>query len=390
MTESTAKPFVDYYRNNAISPVAQDIENLERHFERRESLYRACGLVPHLLGGRSIIEFGPGSGHNALYTNALGPRRYVLVDGNSVGLSETSALLHAHGSNVAAVELVESMIEDFRSGERFDLALCEGTIPTQRDPIGFARGIGRFVTPGGVLLITTQDATTSLADLLRRIVGAYIVPRDRPVRDALERLRPYFAAHTATLAGMTRSTDDWVLDNVIQPFYGEMFSIVEAIDGLGPDGFEILGTSPRFFAVWRWHKTLTGADRDIAPIVRDAYYCNAVNLMDYRLGGGSPNEIGRGRELAGACDEFYQRMKRAESSGSYDDVLAQLAAIADLIEPVSNLTARSITEAIGVCRAAAAGASFPETPNFASFFGHGQQYVSFIRRGPEAIFHDRA
>mgnify|MGYP006176012067 CR=1 FL=1 len=48
---------------------------------RRDSLYRVLGLPPSFVRGRSVIEFGPGSGHNALFTASLAPARYVLVDG---------------------------------------------------------------------------------------------------------------------------------------------------------------------------------------------------------------------------------------------------------------------------------------------------------------------
>ena len=83
------RPFLDYYGANAISPVNQDLSDLALHLERRESLYLALGIVPAFVAGRSVIEFGPGSGHNAIYTSSLRPRRYVLVDANAVGLAVT-------------------------------------------------------------------------------------------------------------------------------------------------------------------------------------------------------------------------------------------------------------------------------------------------------------
>src|SRR6185295_17754749 len=106
------RPFVDFYRANRISPVAQDIADRQRHFDRREALYRHLGLVPGQIAGRHVLEFGPGSGHNALHTLSLDPARYVLVDGNPTGLERCRALLGAE-TGAAAVEYVESLIEAY-------------------------------------------------------------------------------------------------------------------------------------------------------------------------------------------------------------------------------------------------------------------------------------
>ena len=81
--------FVTFYLANQISPVSQDISDLEKHFQRRDSLFRSLGIPPSFVKGSSVIEFGPGSGHNAVFTASLSPGTYFLVDGNELGLKET-------------------------------------------------------------------------------------------------------------------------------------------------------------------------------------------------------------------------------------------------------------------------------------------------------------
>jgi len=82
------RPFIDFYRRHGISPVSQNISNLKKHLERRKALYRHLGIPPTLVKDRTVIEFGPGNGHNAIYTTSLNPSRYVLVDGNPTGLKK--------------------------------------------------------------------------------------------------------------------------------------------------------------------------------------------------------------------------------------------------------------------------------------------------------------
>ena len=79
---------LSFYRAHGVSPVRQDISDLRRHFARRESLYLQLGVVPRLVGGRSVVEVGPGGGYNALYTASLAPERFLLIEGNHTGIRE--------------------------------------------------------------------------------------------------------------------------------------------------------------------------------------------------------------------------------------------------------------------------------------------------------------
>lgn len=374
------RPFLDYYRTHEISPVNQDLSDLGRHLERRESLYLSLGVVPAFVTGRSVIEFGPGSGHNSIYTSTLRPRRYILVDGNPSGLRGTRDVLDRFAPEPEACVLVESLIEAYASDERFDLVLCEGTIPTQMDPSAFCRRVAGFTAEGGILIVTTQGSATSLGELLRRVVAAQLVSRTASVSDQLAVLTPYFAPHTATMLGMSRSVEDWVLDNIIQPFVGNLYSPAQAIDDLRTDGFQVYNASPKFFTVWRWYKRLVGADRDIGPTVQSEYFANLLNLMDYRLEGGAKHSADVGEHISVLADTFYKTLTRVEiENASYGPVFEQLREIADAIRPVSSTTAASIDEALAVCDAARDGSELPHTPAFTSFFGHGQQYLSFVR-----------
>ena len=55
------RAFIDFYDKHKISPVSQDISDLQAHFNRREALYRHLGVVPSFLRGKTVLEFGPGA-----------------------------------------------------------------------------------------------------------------------------------------------------------------------------------------------------------------------------------------------------------------------------------------------------------------------------------------
>ncbi|MCZ6523143.1 MAG: class I SAM-dependent methyltransferase [Alphaproteobacteria bacterium] len=379
------KPFIDFYRANQISPVAQDISDLEKHFDRRAALYRHLGLVPSLLRGKAVIEFGPGSGYNSIYTSSLGPRRYLLVEGNPTGLEATRALLDERGSPETEHLITESLIEDFASPERFDVVLCEGVIPMQHEPQAFLRHVAEFAAPGGVVVTTCMDSVSQFAEIMRRLVGALAVAPEQSTEEKLERLRPMFEPHLATLAGRSRLVDDWILDVVIQPWVGSMLSIADAIEALD-SAFDVYGSSPQFFTDWRWYKDIHGEARRFNQNAIAAFYRNLHNLIDYRHTW-APRAPEANHELLALCDSIFELERRFESApknGAISDIAAELRGLRALTAEFSPATADAIGDLVAALETlgsyGGSSGDLPSLGGFAPLVGRGQQDRSVIRR----------
>lgn len=371
--------FVDFYRQHGISPVGQDISDLGRHFSRRESLYRSLGIAPVLVGGRRLIEFGPGSGYNALYTASLQPQRYVLVDGNPTGLDRARTLLEsAVPAGATELAFVLSLAEEYHDDERYDIVLCEGTIPFQRDPGALARVVAGFARPGGIVVVTCIDDISFLAETLRRLLASYACETDSPLETKLAALRPVFAPHLAALSSASRPLDDWLLDNIIQLLPPPGFSIPQAIAALG-DAFEIYGTSPRFLTDWRWYKALVGAERRFDERAIAGYYASALNLLDHTLEAPVlPRAFGE--ELAARCAAIVRQIADADARCERLDAALLARRIGDLrdhVAPHAENAARSL-DAFARFLGDRDVAALNRSP-FVGFFGRGQQYASFIR-----------
>lgn len=54
--------FLEYYGRYNISPVKQDIQNIDIHFARRKKLYRQCGVPVLAFRDADVLEVGPGGG----------------------------------------------------------------------------------------------------------------------------------------------------------------------------------------------------------------------------------------------------------------------------------------------------------------------------------------
>jgi SAM-dependent methyltransferase len=367
------RPFVDYYKSQGISPVAQDISDLERHFQRRESLFRLLGIPPGLVRGASVIEFGPGSGHNALYTNSLEPGRLVLVDANPVGVAEARRLFAEHFPPSRQPEIVECLWEEFDLDQRFDIVICEGALPGQLDPPALTRRLARFVRPGGLFFLTCVDHASVLPEVCRRLIGDQISLGGSPV-ERLEVLRPIFTEHFASLRGTSRSIDDWLLDMFTHPWIGRLFTIPDAIECLADD-FDIYSGSPHFFADWRWYKQIVGDERAFNRRAVEAYFGNVINVLDYRVLV-EPHSPQLGEAILDRSKTVYEGMQSAEAGmAPFEPLYAVIENLADLVGECSPRTARSLrefAEYLGGQRSALGDA--------VSFFGRGQQNLSFIRR----------
>ena len=73
---------LNFYRTHNISPVRQDIRDLMAHFSRRQGLYRQLGILPGFVREKKVVEVGPGSGFNALYTASLQPSSFLMIEPN--------------------------------------------------------------------------------------------------------------------------------------------------------------------------------------------------------------------------------------------------------------------------------------------------------------------
>jgi SAM-dependent methyltransferase len=329
--------------------------------------------------GRSVVEFGPGSGYNAIYTGSLKPGRYVLVDANPVGLNETRELLQKQFGNTLSYEMAPSLIEDFETDERFDISICEGTIPFQLFPEEFTRKVASFCKPGGVVIITCAAAASCIGEIARRLIASRIVAKDATLPEKLALLRPVFAPHLAMMTNMSRSVDHWILDNIIHPFIGKTFAIDAAIDALG-DEFEVYGQSPQFIEDWRWYKDVWGAATEFNARAKASYFRNIANFLDYHIEV-PPHSVELGERVSGLADSLYGLMQDYELrgiDGAIGSACNKLLEIANAVATISPITAESLREAAGFV--SGTSDDLRSFTSFESYFGRGQQYLSFIRR----------
>lgn len=376
-------PFIDYYKKHNIIPVNQDLSSFEQHVRRRSALYKMLGIIPALVRDRTVLEFGPGSGDNALYTASLKPEKFVLVDGNPASVDSLKGKVSAGSIPESMAEVVEADILDYQDDRTFDLVLCEGLIPGQLDPGDFTRHIASFAGDGGCVVITTVSALSILAEVCRRMMKPFFARVSDQYEDIVNQATAAFQPHLATLPGMSRHPRDWVQDCILHPWEGQMvFTVADAIDALA-EQFDVYGSSPKMLTDWRWYKSINQCETGWNDIAKGQYADYQLSFLDYRLEPQTANA-----EQADAVDALARRAYDLHVSLWRDDdcegvgstFLPVVAEIAQLIQTSMPTTAESLFAYLRGMEQMVRGDVFPDMGSFSGLFGRGQTYLSFIRK----------
>jgi SAM-dependent methyltransferase len=373
----TEKPYLDFYAKQGARLVSRDIDDKGKFFRARESLYIALGISPGFLRGKTVIEFGPGTGHNALYTDWLGPSRFVLVDGGPDILAASKERLVTNGSDLIEREFICSLFDDYNSMELFDFVIAEGCIPNQTNPVDLFKKIQRFVKPGGLMLFTTVSPVSWLSEIFRRLAKNRIVSLEMSEEEQVNLMVSKLEGHFDTLNNMARTPEEWILDNLFQPHgEGKLFTIPDSLNNLSSE-FIVSGTSPTYYQDWTWYKDVAHSNTERNARFIETYFSNVLNFVDRRLIFPTHSQE-LGRQVEEIASNIWCQACRIEKGevDLWDETFEYLSQLSLLISSEAPQTSKSIDEAAKWIRG---GLREKELLYFPSWWGRGQQHVCICR-----------
>jgi predicted O-methyltransferase YrrM len=376
-----AATHLSYYREHGISPVHQDISDLQKHFGRRGALYRLLSLLPAVFRDRRILEVAPGGGHNSLYVASLRPARYVLVEPNETAQAEIRRLYASLAVPYTTPELQATTLQQFDppSGS-FDVVICENWLGNAPAELALLRKLGGFVAPDGAIVVTTVSPLGIVPNLIRKSLGLRFVAGEADFSRRAQMLVRAFGPHLSTMSAMSRPHVDWVMDNPLNPAYcGVCLSMLDLLDQLG-DGFAILRSVPDFSTEWRWYKTLE-IGKGVNATFRDAYARNIHNFIDH-LAPISERDGGNNLHAEALARDLVEAVRSQETGDSRDttavvDALNAVLRALDGIEVRTLLALKEGRDLLG--RADPSVEEIASAPAFSRLFGRETQYVSLTR-----------
>jgi hypothetical protein len=238
--------------------------------------------------------------------------------------------------------------------------------------------ISSFVQEGGVLCISTANGVSYLSETLRRLFRDRFFDATGDVHVQARKVLPFLQPHLDNLRGMSRPTEDWILDNIVQPLQDRcLLSIPEVISCLN-DTYDVYGSSPRFLTDWRWYKDLVLQTQKFNELALENYYQNNLNLLDYRFQF-SKHTVAFGEKLEELGAKSWDLMCKIEqgSAGVWSELFDLMEELCIHIEMQAPTTVEAIREAVILLKSADPNMKLKQFPQW---WGRGQQYLSLIKK----------
>lgn len=391
--------FLDFYNQNKISPVSQDIQDYEMHCLRRKGLYRQIGLPDILFKDRDVLEVAPGSGHNSIVTASFKTRSYDLIEPNIVGFNDLKKLFVLHNLERADINIKNTTLENCTDNKQYDIVICEGLVPGLNEHDAFLDVLKTKVVVGGILVLTCADSVSVFFETLRKYLAVCILIDQKNTIDTADFdsknkiLSKVFEPHLRTLTGMSRSVKDWVSDNLLNPASYSLagrheFSIEKCLNYLGNEFF-FYGSSPVFMDYWGWYKNLKNDPAEYNSYIIRSYTDNIHNFLNSKELGVSSTEANT--RIKDICKTFSNAVENKFEDFN-KNIKSDNTDIEEMIRLV--LVMNRILDSIGLKASAraleeyAALFSRNNSPDiaevqsmkyFSTVFGRGQQYVSLVK-----------
>jgi len=306
---------LEYYVREGISPVHQDVSDLKKHFQTRESLYRLLGLIPSFFKGKDIIEVGPGSGHNSIYTASLFPKSYELVEPNPIAVKDIGKIFKNLTTKHTKPNIVSKCLEDYKSNKLYDIAISEGWLGgiDSYEKKMFIK-FSSFVKSGGVMINTFYSPIGGMATFLRRLLSYRLISKKDTMEKKTTILEKAFSSHLKTLSSMSRSHKHWIQDSILNPHIYVGISTPRLFAKILNNKFSIHQSVPHFASDWRWFKSLHGKKRKFNENFLSEYDSISHCMIDFRMNG-VKRSIKTNNELEKMCIDFAIASKNNEDFG---------------------------------------------------------------------------
>jgi len=378
------RPYLDFYKKHKVSPVLSKV-NLKVHSNQRTFLYTKLGINSGYIKNKNILEFGPGNGLNAVITNFYGPKKYSIVDANLIGIKncKKNFLKYFKKKNW---NIINSNIYDFSEKRKYDLVISECLIPQQNNPKKMANHCGSFTSKEGIYVLTCHDHVSTLSETLKCLPAWILACKINDFRKQTIFLSKIFKKQLSFLKGMTRSTEDWVVDNVINTEYWQdapLFGIDEAINTLKKN-FYVYKTLPNFSNGWRWYKSIKSFKKTENDFTKENYLSNVHNLIDWRVVG-LPQPKKNNNLLISKCKSVRTNIKKYFVN--FEDkflikIIYDCEDIKKYLPKSHNITKKSINDVILLLKyfLKYKKIKIKYFNNLAPWWGRGLQYISFIKK----------
>mgnify|MGYP000031653985 FL=1 len=387
-TPRTSKDHLDFYMENDISPVRQNIDDIQKHLERRSSLYQKIGAPSVLFMGKNVLEVGPGSGHNSLYVASCKPARYDLLEPNKTAQNGIRELYSTINLDLTEPHLIEQKLEDFSPDIEYDIVICEAWLGVSNHEREMMKRLGELVSQGGILITTIASPLGSVSNGIRRVLSWGITRNIDNIDKKTKILLEAYSTHLDTINDMSRVHEDWAQDTLINPGFLTMCPQPDMfIDDIGSK-FDVYESFPKFNNDWRWYKSLYGVNKKYNEKFLSSYHRNIHNFFDYR---NYHAQISKklGAEIESESFNFISQIAKKEDSNNAvidDRIIKSVQKIGLLMSDIDDCWINLFEEVVSLMKGKIITENdISKMKFFKKLFGRELIYVSAIKSNASTL-----
>tara|TARA_B100000787_G_C16165319_1_gene283566 strand:+ start:162 stop:1307 length:1146 start_codon:yes stop_codon:yes gene_type:complete len=276
------KSHIKYYKKIKDIPTVDITDfKLKEIYDQRNKFYLKLGITKSDFNNKSVLELCPGTGYNAFYLlKQCSVKKIKLVDYNLFSIKKLKKNL----SNFNNVKIVNRDVEKFNTEEKFDYVIIENALDNLSIRLANLtfKKIIKFTKKDGKIILTITNKYASLSNKLRYLYSALLI-KDNSLSSFQDRkkfLSKIFSTHLKYLSKKTRTSEKWVLDNILNETYMSKTEFFDYSDFKSKlKNIVILKNSPSFHTDYTWYKNMNiKKDNDYIIKKYDEEYLNYLDF----------------------------------------------------------------------------------------------------------------
>ena len=369
--------FIEFYGKHGISPVHQDISDLDKHLKRRSNLYKMLGIDERLFKDADVLEVGPGGGFNSICFAKWGAK-LDLLEPNPHAHKEIEQNLQGYKYN-----LYKGIIEEYKTDKKYDFIIAEGFFHSMQNPDEIFAACMKILKNDGILVLTCIDEISHFYEDLRRIISFKLIKNLQDFKKQVDKLCIAFAKHLNTLRFSSRPINDWVSDVILNSSQDLAYVNIKKTLQIAVayererERVELLGVNPCLVGNLSWYKDTSYS---YAKAFMQGYDAKKHLLLDCTW-----SDFYRDERLNNALNAdliVFRELIKAYKYGerSIDEIINILKQIRDKNADLPNSFALCIDEVLNLLARDFSADHVANSKQFSKSWGRGMQYIAFTAK----------
>jgi len=275
------KDHLSYYRKINQVPTIDIGDNKKNLLlKQRFAFYFILKISENDFSNKTVLELCPGSGYNSYYLlEKCKIKSIELVDYSDDSIKKLNKNLSKFENTTTKRERIQS----YDTKKVYDFVIMENALDGFKSDEIIFKKLCKFTKKGGSIIFNFGDIFGIFSTKIRFLYSKLILDQRNisDFNDKLKFLSSLFSSHILYLSKNSRSTEKWVLDNILNEEWikRENYFDYNKLKKLIKSNFLIKSTSPAFEKKFTWYKNKNFDTHNLE--IFEEYNKQKINLLDF-------------------------------------------------------------------------------------------------------------